>query len=48
MKYRKKPVVIEARQWFGEEDEDVKPYYEGMYAAVYQPCKYCASRIFLN
>ena len=42
MKYRKKPVVIEARQWFMiGDDESVKPYYDGMHAAVFRPCKHC-------
>jgi hypothetical protein len=42
VKYRKKPVVVEARRWFREgDDKDVAPYYEGAYAAVYQPCEYC-------
>jgi hypothetical protein len=48
MKYVKKPVVVEAVQWFKEGDEpDVKPYDEilGTVAPDDQSCKHCGRRM---
>jgi hypothetical protein len=42
MKYIKKPVVVEAEQWFKDGDNpDVKPYDVGFVARGAQYCEHC-------
>jgi len=45
MKYRKKPVIIEAKQWFKHGDNDSVKMHNIELDAAMRSCKHCASTI---
>ena len=47
MKYRKKPVVVEAVRWTGENREEIETFcgFDVMFGTIYEPTPACAARI---